>query len=105
MVDDGTLTAPLARQVLGILVAEGGSPDHIARERNLLPMSDDGALRGLVDEALAAFPDKVAAWRGGRTGLLGFFVGDVMRRSDGRADPHRVRAALEAALSGERRGS
>ncbi len=98
LVDEGTLTAPLARQVLGILVAEGGSPDRIAQERQLLPLTDDTEIRGIVDAALAAFPDKVAAFRGGRTGLFGFFVGEVMRRTDGRADPHRVRAALEAAL-------
>jgi len=98
LVDEGTLTGPLARQVLGILVAEGGSPDRIAQERRLLPLTDEVELRKIVDAALAAFPDKVAAFRGGRTGLFGFFVGEIMRRSDGRADPHRVRAALEAAL-------
>jgi glutaminyl-tRNA synthetase len=99
LVDAGTLTGPLARQVLAVLVTDGGSPERIAEERRLLPLTDETELRGIVDAALAAFPDKVAAYRNGRAGLFGFFVGEVMRRSDGKADPHRVRAVLEAALT------
>jgi Asp-tRNA(Asn)/Glu-tRNA(Gln) amidotransferase B subunit len=98
LVDAGALTTPLARQVLAVLVAEGGTPEAVVRDRGLAPLTDDAAVRALVAEAFAAFPDKLAALRSGRTGLLGFFVGEVLRRSEGRADPKVVRALVEAAL-------
>jgi glutaminyl-tRNA synthetase len=96
LVDGGTLTTPLARQVLAVLVAEGGVPDDIVRDRQLAPLTDDTAVRTLVAEVFAAFPDKLAALKSGRTGLLGFFVGEVLKRSGGRADPKAVRTLIEA---------
>jgi glutaminyl-tRNA synthetase len=94
LVDAGTLSSTGGREVLGVLVREGGDPDAIVERQGLRQVSDDAALEPLVDEILAAHPERVAAYRNGRTGLLGFFVGQVMSRSGGRANPERVKALL-----------
>jgi glutaminyl-tRNA synthetase len=99
LVDAGRLTSPLARRLLARLAAEGGDPEALMRAEGWEVVQDEAALRGWVEEVLAANPDKVAAYRGGRAGLFGFFVGGVLQRSGGRADPVRVRALLEAALA------
>lgn len=96
-VEDGTLSTALARQVLAELVERGGDPDAIVAARGLTPL-DDAALDAAVDAALAESPEQVAAYRGGRVGLLGYFVGRVMKSTGGRADAARVRDRLKAKL-------
>jgi aspartyl-tRNA(Asn)/glutamyl-tRNA(Gln) amidotransferase subunit B len=59
----------------------------IAEELNLLQSSDEGMIAELVEQALAKFPEKVAEYRAGKKGLLGLFVGEVMKLSKGKADP------------------
>ena len=61
-------------------------------------MSDAGALEAWVDEVIAANPDEVAAYRGGKQGLLGFFTGQVMKRSGGSANPKAVGELLRSRL-------
>ena len=63
-------------------------------------MSDQGALAGWVDEVLAANPAEVARYRGGETKLMAFFVGQVMKRSKGKADPKGVQPVLAKRLEG-----
>ncbi|MCB9699352.1 MAG: glutamine--tRNA ligase/YqeY domain fusion protein [Alphaproteobacteria bacterium] len=99
LVGSGRITSTIAKQVLAILATEGGSPAAIVEERGLAPIDDRDALAALVAEVLADAPDKVAAWRGGRTGLHGFFVGQVMQRTGGRADAVVVRELVTAALT------
>lgn len=62
----------------------------IATEKGLVQVSDTGFLEPLVDEVIAANPEKVAAYNSGKDGLLGFFVGNVMRASQGKANPQMV---------------
>jgi Asp-tRNA(Asn)/Glu-tRNA(Gln) amidotransferase B subunit len=62
-------------------------------------ISDEDALSAAIADALAANPDKVAAYRGGKTGLLGFFMGQVMRATGGKANPQVVKKLLQAALA------
>lgn len=59
----------------------------IAEDQNLIQQSDESALAAWVDEVLAKFPEKVADYKGGKTGLLGLFMGEVMKASGGKADP------------------
>ena len=59
----------------------------VAESKNLIQQSDEGALVAFVDEVLAKFPEKVADYKGGKTGLLGMFMGEVMKASGGKADP------------------
>ncbi len=70
-----------------MLAAEGGSPRAIVEARGLGLIADSGELATVVDRLIAENPDKVAAYRGGKTGLMGFFVGQAMRVSEGKADP------------------
>ena len=98
LVHGGTITTAAAREVLAELAADGGEPAAIVERRGLRQLSDDAALGALVDQVIADYPDKAAQYRGGKTGLLGFFVGQAMQRSGGRANPERLKALLGARL-------
>ena len=63
------------------------NPLQLAEELGLLQQSDAHALQGIVDEVLADWPDKVAEYQSGKKGLIGLFMGEVMKRSRGSADP------------------
>jgi glutaminyl-tRNA synthetase len=97
-IEDGTLTTNAAREVLAELAAKGGDPARIIEKRGLEQVSDSSALTAIIDEVLQSNPDKVSAYRGGRTGLLGFFVGQIMARTGGRANPELARNLLESRL-------
>jgi glutaminyl-tRNA synthetase len=98
MLEANELSSSGAREVLSELLEQGGDPREIVERRGLRQVSDEAALAALVDEALASNPARVEAYRGGRTGLLGFFVGQVMARSGGRANPEVVKRLLEDRL-------
>ena len=91
LVDAGTLTDKLARQVLEGLVAGEGSPEQIVDARGLAVVSDDGALIAAIDEALAAQPDVLEKIRDGKVQAAGAIIGAVMRSMGGQADAARVR--------------
>ena len=98
LVADGAVSGPAAKEVLAALVTEGGKPAEIVARLGLDRKTDAGALEALVDAALAENPDKVAAFRAGKTGLLGFFVGAVVKAAGGRANPAQVKALVAARL-------
>ena len=87
LVDDGTLSARLAKEVFAEMVRTGKSAPEIVSARGLEQVSDRGALESLVDALVSQNPDKADAYRGGKTGLLGFFVGQLMRETRGQANP------------------
>lgn len=99
LVDGGTITTRVAKDLLPELVA-GADPRALVAERGLERLSDEGAVQAAVSAALAAHPDELAAYRGGKVGLKGFFVGQVMRATGGRADPKLVQALVTQALDG-----
>jgi glutaminyl-tRNA synthetase len=98
-VESGTITGPAAKDVFAEMMQRGGDPDQIIAERGLAQLSDEAAIAGIVDEVLAANPDKVAQYRGGKTALSGFFVGQVVKASQGRANPQVVQKLLADRLS------
>jgi aspartyl-tRNA(Asn)/glutamyl-tRNA(Gln) amidotransferase subunit B len=98
LVRDGTISDSVAKSVLGIVAAEGGRPREIVEARGLTQVRDDAQLEAWVSGAVADHPDAVARFRGGEAKLLGFFVGQVMKRSAGKADPRRVNELLRKAL-------
>ena len=91
LVDAGTLTDKLARQVLEGVVAGEGSPQEIVDARGLAVVSDDGALIAAIDEALAAQPDVLEKIRDGKVQAAGAIIGAVMKAMKGQADAARVR--------------
>ncbi|MDX1649895.1 MAG: Asp-tRNA(Asn)/Glu-tRNA(Gln) amidotransferase subunit GatB [Myxococcota bacterium] len=100
MVDEGRVTAKSARGLLPELVERGGDPEALVRERGLEAVSDTGLLEGLVDEVLAAHPKAAESFAAGDTKAVNFLMGQVMRRTRGKADPGTVRALLVRKLEG-----
>ncbi|GAA5513514.1 glutamine--tRNA ligase [Deinococcus carri] len=96
----GQISTRIARDVLARAAASGEAPAAIVEREGLRVVTDTGAIEAAVREVLAANPDKVEAYRGGRTGLLGFFTGQVMRATGGQADPQVVGQKLAEALGG-----
>ncbi|WMT58346.1 glutamine--tRNA ligase/YqeY domain fusion protein [Truepera radiovictrix] len=99
-VDDGTLSARLGKEVLAEMAATGQSAAQLVEQRGLKQVSSAEALRPIVEAVLAEHPDKIGAYRGGKVGLLGFFVGQVMRKTGGKANPQQAQALLKEALAG-----
>jgi aspartyl-tRNA(Asn)/glutamyl-tRNA(Gln) amidotransferase subunit B len=79
---------------------EGASADEIIEKKGLKQESDSGAIEALIDEVITANPDNVAAYRSGKDKLFGFFVGEVMKRSKGKANPGQVNEILKKKLAG-----
>ena len=88
--DDRTLSEPAAKEVLAEVVRSGASPRAVVEERGLGQISDEGELAALVERLLAENPDQAAQLRGGKDKLVGYFVGQAMKATGGRADPARV---------------
>ncbi len=97
-VESGAITGAAGKEVLAEMVERGRTPERIIADRGLAQVSDEGAIAGLVDEVVAANPDKLAAYRGGKTALFGFFVGQVIRASQGNANPQVVQKLLAERL-------
>jgi glutaminyl-tRNA synthetase len=98
LVATGRLSRSQAREVLAEMAASGGDPEAIARTRGLEQTGGDDLVVPAIDAVLAEYPDKVRDFRGGKTGLLGFFVGEVMKRTRGKADPARVKELVSDRL-------
>ena len=94
LVTSGAITGMAAKEVFAEMVRNGGDPRVIIADRGLGQVSDEGTIKSIVDKVLAANPDKVEQYRGGKTGLLGFFIGQVMRSSAGKANPQVIQQLL-----------
>jgi aspartyl-tRNA(Asn)/glutamyl-tRNA(Gln) amidotransferase subunit B len=101
MVDGGTINNATAKTVLVKAQQTGKAPGKIVAEEGLGQVSDESALKGAIDKVLAAHPEEVESFRGGKEGLFGWFMGQVMRETRGKADPARTRELLEEALTGK----
>ncbi|WP_344071393.1 Asp-tRNA(Asn)/Glu-tRNA(Gln) amidotransferase subunit GatB [Microbacterium sediminicola] len=94
LIDAGTLTDKLARQVLEGVIAGEGTPQQVVDARGLAVVSDDGALIAAIDEALAAQPDVLAKIQDGKVQAAGAVIGAVMKAMRGQADAARVRELI-----------
>ena len=86
----GTINGPTLKELLPELFEKGGDPEAIVKERGLGAVSDESALEAFVDQAIAANPGPVADFKAGKKAAAGFFVGQVMKLSKGKADPKAV---------------
>lgn len=99
MADSQTINSNTARQVFGILFAEGGEPAQIVKERGWGQVSDSGVLEAAVEQVLTANAKTAADYRAGKKPALQFLVGQVMKVTRGKANPAMVQALLEQKLS------
>ena len=101
LVDAGTINRNTGKKVLEEMVATGQSPAAIVKAQGLAQVSDEAGLTQVVDALLAANPGEVAKYREGKTSLLGWFMGQVMKETRGTANPDVVRKLLVERLEGK----
>ena len=87
LVEDGTISGKIGKDVFAEAYKTGGSPRAIVEAKGLQQISDEAELAAIVDRVIAANPKQVEGYRGGKDGLFGFFVGQVMKETQGRANP------------------
>ena len=98
MVETAKISGTSGKTVLEVLFKEGGTPESIVEEKGLAQIQDQASLRPVVEQVLAENPEQVAAYLAGKTALSEWFLGQVMRATQGKADPATVRTELDAAL-------
>jgi aspartyl-tRNA(Asn)/glutamyl-tRNA(Gln) amidotransferase subunit B len=87
MIDKGTISGKIAKTVFEEMMASGKDPESIVKKKDLVQMSDEGDLVKIVQEILAANPEQVEQFKGGKTKVMGFFVGQLMQKTKGKANP------------------
>jgi len=100
LVENGTISGKIAKTVFDEMYKTGKEPSRIVEEKGLVQVSDTGAIEKIIDQVLAANPDNVAEYRDGKDKLFGFFVGQVMKASKGKANPALVNEMLLKKLKG-----
>ncbi len=100
LIDEGRVSNAIAYQRLlpAMLENPEAEPLSLAEKLGLIQTSDENFIEKIVDEVIAAFPEKVATYQKGKKGLLGFFMGEVMKRSQGKAEPKSTNAILREKL-------
>ncbi|MFQ5581783.1 MAG: Asp-tRNA(Asn)/Glu-tRNA(Gln) amidotransferase subunit GatB [Mariprofundaceae bacterium] len=97
---DNTISGKIAKDVLDAMMATGQNADTIIEEQGLKQVTDTGAIDTIIKEIMDANPEQVEGYRGGKDKLLGFFVGQVMKASKGKANPGMVNQRLKELLKG-----
>jgi aspartyl-tRNA(Asn)/glutamyl-tRNA(Gln) amidotransferase subunit B len=99
LIADDTISGKIAKDVFAEMYATGKDAAVIVEDKGLKQVTDTGAIEAIVDEVIAENPDNVAKYRGGKDKLFGFFVGQVMKKTQGKANPVAVNELLKAKLS------
>ncbi len=99
LIDAGTINNSTGKALLEKVEAGGKAPGQIVAEEGLARVSDDGAIRAVCQEVVGESPKEVASYRAGKVTLMGWFVGQVMKKMRGKADPALARTILEELLS------
>jgi aspartyl-tRNA(Asn)/glutamyl-tRNA(Gln) amidotransferase subunit B len=99
-IDDGTISGKIAKAVFDEMAATGKPPRPIIAERGLVQLTDSAAIGAAIDRVLGENTGKVAEYRAGKDKLFGFFVGQVMKATEGKANPKQVNELLKERLSG-----
>ncbi len=99
LISDNTISGKIAKDVFAEMFSAGKAPAAIVEEKGLKQVTDTGAIEKIVSEVIAENPDNVAAYKSGKDKLFGFFVGQVMKKSGGKANPDIVNDLLKTKLS------
>ncbi len=100
LISDNTISGRIAKDVFAEMLETGKQPGAIVEAKGLRQVTDTGAIEAAVDAVLAKEPDKIAEYRSGKDKLLGFFVGQVMKATQGKANPGLVNELLKKKLQG-----
>jgi aspartyl-tRNA(Asn)/glutamyl-tRNA(Gln) amidotransferase subunit B len=100
LISDNTISGKIAKDVFADMFASGKDANTIVEEKGLKQVTDTGAIETIIDEVIADNPDNVEKYRGGKDKLFGFFVGQVMKKSQGKANPAMVNDILKSKLKG-----
>jgi aspartyl-tRNA(Asn)/glutamyl-tRNA(Gln) amidotransferase subunit B len=100
LIEDGTISGKIAKDILPELLTQGGSVKELVERKGLIQISDTAELEAMIDEVIAANPKELEQYRNGKTKLQGFFVGQVMKKTNGRADPKLTNQILGKKLNG-----
>jgi aspartyl-tRNA(Asn)/glutamyl-tRNA(Gln) amidotransferase subunit B len=98
LLDDGVISGKIAKTVFDEMVTSGNPPKQIVEEKGLVQVTDESAIEAVVDKVISECPDEAAAYKAGKKKLLGFFVGRVMKETQGRANPQMVNSMLRKKL-------
>lgn len=98
IVDQGLISAKIASDIFGDIFESGTMPEAYVKEKGLVQISDTSAIEQAVDAVIAANPSEVEAFKGGKTKLISFFVGQIMRATKGKANPALVNELLAKKL-------
>ena len=101
MTEDGRISGKIAKTVFAEMLTTGHDPAQIVKERGLVQMSDEGELAALVTEIVAANPAQAQQFREGKTKVLGFFVGQLMQKTRGQANPQLANQLFTRELTGQ----
>ncbi|HYN77020.1 MAG TPA: Asp-tRNA(Asn)/Glu-tRNA(Gln) amidotransferase GatCAB subunit B, partial [Lamprocystis sp. (in: g-proteobacteria)] len=97
-IQDGTISGKIAKQVFDSMWTGGGDADQVIERQGLKQITDTGAIGSLIDAIIAANPGQVEQYRAGKDKVFGFFVGQVMKQSQGKANPQQVNDLLKQKL-------
>jgi len=100
LIDEGQISGKIAKTVFEEMVRSGAAPERIVADKGLTQVTDDGPILAAIDAVLATNAAKVDEYRSGKDKLFGFFVGQVMKATQGKANPQKVNELLKAKLAG-----
>ena len=100
LISGGVISGKIAKTVFDAMAESGKDPEAIVEERGLRQITDAGAIERVAGEVIAANPKEAEAYRGGKTKLMGFFVGQAMKATGGKANPKALREILREKLEG-----
>ncbi|KHF33699.1 Aspartyl/glutamyl-tRNA(Asn/Gln) amidotransferase subunit B [Paenibacillus sp. P1XP2] len=99
LIEKGTISTKIAKTVFKEMLESGKLPQQIVEEKGLVQISDEGAIKSIVEQVVAANPQSVEDYKAGKQKAIGFLVGQVMKESRGKANPAIVNKLLEEVLN------
>ena len=99
LISDNTISGRIAKDVFEEMVESGEAPDSIVEAKGLKQITDTGAIEAAIDEVIASNPDKVEQFKGGKDKLIGWFIGQVMQKTQGKANPGMVQELMRQKLT------
>ena len=100
LIDQGEISSKIAKTVFTVMLDSGETPNTIIEEKGLKQITDEKELGRIVEELLASNPQQVKQYREGKTKVIGFFVGQMMKQTQGKGDPFLINKLLKEKLDG-----